>query len=78
MKNKGDNKTGAALLKLPIPKATWEVAIRDRTKHNMDLMDRYTSVPVSHFTMLLRKKFFKSITNEFFFSKINFPSLADR
>ena len=63
MKNKGDNKTDAALLKLPIPKATWEVAIRDRTKHNMDLMDRYTSVPVSHFTMLWRKKFSKSIHN---------------
>ena len=28
--------TDAILLKLPIDKVTWEVAIRERTKHNMD------------------------------------------
>ena len=30
---RGANNTDATLLKLPIPKVTWDVAIRGRTKH---------------------------------------------
>ena len=30
------NNIDATLLKLPIPKVTWDVAIRDMTKHNMN------------------------------------------
>ena len=43
---RGSSNTDATLLKLPIPKAIWDVAIRERTKHNMDLMERRTSVPL--------------------------------
>ena len=32
---RGANNTDATLLKLPIPKVTWDVAIRERTKHNI-------------------------------------------
>ena len=34
---RGDTKTDANLIKLPIPKVTWDVAIRlrERTKHNI-------------------------------------------
>ena len=32
----GANNIDATLLKLPIPKVTWDVAMRDRMKHNMD------------------------------------------
>ena len=58
---KGANNVDAILLKLPIPNVTWDVAIRERTKHN--LMERYTSVPVSHFIRVWRKNFSKSSHN---------------
>ena len=32
---RGANNTDTTLLKLPIPKVTWGVAIRERTKHNI-------------------------------------------
>ena len=39
--------TDATLLKLPIPKVTWDVAIRERTKHNIwTKMERRASVPL--------------------------------
>ena len=33
---KGANNIDATLLKLPISKVIWDVAIKERTKHNMD------------------------------------------
>ena len=55
------NNTDATLLKLPIPKVTWEVAIRERTKHN--IWTKWRDAPPSHFTRVWRKKFSKSIHN---------------
>ena len=43
---KGANNIDATLLKLPIPKVTWDVAIKERTKHHMDL-EKYTSLQVN-------------------------------
>ena len=38
-KKRGANNTDATLLKLLIPKVTWDVAIRERTKHNIWILD---------------------------------------
>ena len=56
---RGANNTDATLLKLPIPKVTWDVAIRGRTKHN--IWTKWRDAPPSHFTRVWRKKFSKSI-----------------
>ena len=58
---RGANNTDVTLLKLPIPKVTWDVAIRERTKHNIWTNRR--DAPPSHFTRVWRKKFSKSIHN---------------
>ena len=55
------NNTDATLLKLPIPKVTWDVAIRERTKHN--IWTKWRDAPPFHFTRVRRKKFSKSIHN---------------
>ena len=55
------NNTDATLLKLPIPKVTWDMAIRERTKHN--IWTKWRDAPPSHFTRVWRKKFSKSIHN---------------
>ena len=58
---RGANNTDATLLKLPIPKVTWDVAIRERTKNN--IWTKWRDAPPSHFTRVWRKKFSKSIHN---------------
>ena len=58
---RGTNNTDATLLKLPIPKVTWDVAIREMTKHN--IWTNWRDAPPSHFTRVWRKKFSKSIHN---------------
>ena len=58
---RGANNTDATLLKLPIPKVTWDVAIRERTKHN--IWTKWRDAPLSHFTRVWRKSFSKSILN---------------
>ena len=58
---RGANNTDATLLKLPIPKVTWDMAIRERTKHN--IWTKWRDAPPSHFTRVWRKKFSKSIHN---------------
>ena len=55
------NNTDATLLNLPISKVTWDVAIRERTKHN--IWTKWRDAPPSHFTRVWRKKFSKSIHN---------------
>ena len=55
------NNTDATLLKLPIPKVTWDMAIRERTKHN--IWTKWRDAPPSHVTRVWRKKFSKSIHN---------------
>ena len=55
------NNTDATLLKLSIPKATRNVAIRERTKHNM--WTKWRDAPPSHFTRVRRNKFSKSFHN---------------
>ena len=45
---RGANITDATLLKLPIPKATWNVAIRLWTKHN--IWNKWRDAPPSYFT----------------------------
>ena len=58
---RGANNTDATLLKLPIPKVTWDVAIRKRTKHN--IWTKWRDAPTSLFTRVWRKKISKSIHN---------------
>ena len=58
---RGANNTDTALLKPPIPKVNWDVAIRERTKHN--IWNKWRDAPPSHFTRVWRKKFSKSIHN---------------
>ena len=58
---RGANNTDATLLKLPIPKVTWDMAIRERTKRN--IWTKWRDAPPSHFTRVWRKKFSKSIHN---------------
>ena len=58
---RGANNTYATLLKLPIPKVTWDVAIRERTKHN--IWTKWRDAPPSHFTRVWRKQLSKSIHN---------------
>ena len=58
---RGANNTNATLLKLLIPKVTWDVAIRNRTKHN--IWTYWREAPPSHFTRLWSNKFSKSTHN---------------
>ena len=58
---RGASNTDATLLKLPISKVTWDVAIRERTEHN--IWTNWRDAPPSHFTRVWRKKFSKSINN---------------
>ena len=58
---RGANNTDATLLKLPIPKVTWYVAIRERTKHN--IWTKWRDAPPTNFKRVWRKKFSKSIHN---------------
>ena len=44
-----------------IPKVTWDMAIRERTKHN--IWTKWRDAPPSHFTRVWRKKFSNSIHN---------------
>ena len=58
---RGANNTDATLLKLPIPKVTWDEAIRERMKHK--IWTKWRDKTLSHFTSVWRKKFSKSIHN---------------
>ena len=58
---RGADNTDATLLKLPIAKVTWDMAIRERTKHN--IWTKWRDAPPAHFTRVWRKKFSKSIHN---------------
>ena len=58
---RGANNTNATSIQLPIPKATLEVALKDRSKRK--IQSEWQKAPPSHFTRVWRDKFSKEIPN---------------
>ena len=56
---RGANEIGSTNIKLPVPRATWNMAVRKRT--NVMIERKWREVPPSHFTRVWRDKFAGSL-----------------